>query len=243
MIAQSPAPPAASGPPEAAPPPWPLTAWLSVLVAFTSLATLRSLLLPPWPRANPLPSPAAIEAELERHGLVVSAMVGEPALRNAEQALTPSLVWRLEDGQILRLRHGATRRYEAFQLAAITRNVPHLTLTNRTLEPPGEGIPAAMGTVKGGRSLQTCLVPRTRATQPFGVTLEQLTGLLMQRPNPPQSLLAGVVGLRPVRTYDCVVISLQAPGAAVPSSATWQTVVSSLAPILSEAQPESRNLR
>lgn len=224
------------------PSPFPLKLWLSLLAAFTILATLRTILLPPWPSVKPLPSPVVLQAALERSGLRPSPLAGEPALRNAEQTLTPSQVWRLQDGQVLRLRGGAVRRWEAFQLAAITRNVPDLSLKGRRLAADGRSGPFALGQVKGGIAQQSCLVSGTSSTQPFGVTMEQLTGLQGQRPNPPQALLAGVLGLRPMRTYDCVVISLQAHGGKEPSPSTWFRVVSALTPSLSKATQESPSL-
>lgn len=221
---------------------FPLTTWLAVLSAFTVLATLRTLLLPPWPQAKPLPSPAVLEGALERNGLRSSPMAGEPAVRNAEQALSPSMVWRLQDGEILRLRRGAMRRWEAFQLAAITRNVPELALKGRRFAATDRSGPSALGKVKGGIAQQSCLVHGTTISQPIGVTLEQLSGLVSKRPNSPQALLAGLLGLRPMRIYDCVVISLQAPGGKEPSTATWLRVVSALAPSLSMASQQSPNL-
>jgi hypothetical protein len=127
------------------PSPFPLKPWLSLLAAFTILATLRTILLPPWPSVKPLPSPVVLQAALERSGLRPSPLAGEPALRNAEQTLTPSQVWRLQDGQVLRLRGGAVRRWEAFQLAAITRNVPDLALKGRRLAAYGRSGPFALG--------------------------------------------------------------------------------------------------
>jgi hypothetical protein len=235
-------PPTPVDSPFAEPSPLPLTTWLSVLAALTVLATLRTLLLPVWPQAKPLPSPAVLEGVLERHGLRPSAMAGEPAVRNAEQALSPAVVLRLQDGEILRLRRGTMRRWEAFQLAAITRNVPELALKDRRLAAAGPGAPSALGKVKGGIAQQSCLVEGTTSSQSLGVTLEQLTGLVSKRPSSPQAFLAGLLGLRPMRTYDCVVISLQAPGGKEPSTATWLKVVSALTPSLSRASHGSPNL-
>lgn len=237
-------PPKAGPDPETGPElsPLPLTPWLAGLAALTALATLRTLILPPWPQANPLPSATVIQGALERSGLRPSAAKGEPAERNAERALSQELVWRLEDGQILRLRNGAMRRWESFQLAAITRNVPVLSLQARSLADAGQGVPIALGDVRGGRSRQACLVGGTTLSHPLGVTHAQLTGLLSQRVNPPREVLFTLLGLRPARTFGCVVISLQAPRGTEPSAATWQRVVSALTPTLSRAQWQSPGL-
>ncbi|MCS5698229.1 hypothetical protein NZK32_04130 [Cyanobium sp. FGCU-52] len=148
-------------------------------------------------------------------------------------------MWRLEDGQTLRLRHAAMRRWESFQLAAITRNVPVLSLKRRSLAAAGQGVPSALGDVKGGWAQQSCLVTGTTSTHPFGVTHEQLTGLLRKRVNPPQEALMSLFGLRPPRTFGCVVISLQSSSGNEPSAATWQRVIASLSPILSRAKWQS----
>ena len=240
----------ASTPPKAGPnaktgpdlSPLPLTPWLAGLAALTALATLRTLILPPWPQANPLPSATVIQAALERSGLRPSPANGEPVERNAERALSHELVWRLEDGQMLRLRQGAMRRWESFQLAALTRNVPVLSLQDRYLADAGQGVAIALGDVRGGRARQTCLVAGTTLPHPFGVTHAQLSGLLSQRLNPPREVLFTLFGLRPARTFGCVVISLQAPSGTEPSTATWNSVLSALTPILSRAQWQSPGL-
>ncbi len=239
----------ASTPPKAGPnaktvpdlSPLPLTPWLAGLAALTALATLRTLILPPWPQATPL-SATVIQAALERSGLRPSPAKGEPVKRNAERALSHELVWRLEDGQTLRLRRGDMRRWESIQLAAITRDVPVLSLNGRYLADAGQGVPIALGDVRGGRARQTCLVAGTTLPHPFGVTREQLSGLLSQQLNPPREVLFTLFGLRPPRTLGCVVISLQSPMGTEPSAATWQRVVSALTPILSRAQWQSPGL-
>lgn len=217
----------------------PLTPWLVGLAVLTGLATLRTLILPPWPQANPLPPASVIQSALARGGLRPSLANGQPPERNAERALSQELMWRLDDGQTLRLRFAAMRRWESFQLAAITRNVPVLSLKRRYLAASVQGIPIARGDVKSGRAQQSCLVADTTSTHPFGVTREQLTGLLTKRLNPPQEVLMGLFGVRPARTLGCVVISLQSSAGNEPSAATWQRVVSSLSPILSRAKLQS----
>jgi len=219
--------------------PLPLTPLLAGLAALTALATLRTLILPPWPQPTPLPSATVIQTALERSGLRLSLANGEPVERNAERALSHELVWRLEDGQMLRLRQGAMRRWQSFQLGAITRNVPVLSLQRRYLADAGQGVAIALGDVRGGRARQTCLVAGTTLPHPFGVTNAQLTGLLSRRLNPPREVLFTLFGLRPARSFGCVVISLQAPRGTEPSAATWQRVVSALTPILSRGQWQS----
>ena len=220
----------------------PLAPWLAGLAALTALATLRTLILPPWPQATPLSSAAVIQGALERNGLRPSLAIGQPPERNAERALSSELVWRLEDGQLLRLRRAAMRRWEAFQLADITMSVPTLALKRRSLATSGKGVPIALGEVKGGRSQQSCLVAGTRSIHPFGVTHEQLTELLKQRLNPPHEVFMSLLGLRPARTFDCVVISLQSPEGSNPSAATWKSVVTALTPVLSRDKWQSPGL-
>lgn len=214
-----------------------------MLAGLTVLATLRTLLLPPSPQVAPLPAAATLQAALERGGLQGAVpLAPDPARRNSERALSPGMGWRLADGQILRLRHGSLRRWEAFQLAAITRDVPELALDKRLVQTDSQGAPIAVGALKGGRARQTCLVPRSSAPLPMGVTQEQLSEVVKLRPNPPTAVLAGILGLRPMRSYDCVVISLQASGGGNPSPATWERLVRALAPVVVVSPPGSPSL-
>ncbi len=226
-----------------APSPLPLRPWLGGLAVFTALATLRTLVLPPWPHASPLPAAASLQAGLERAGLpAVVPLPPDPPRRDLERALSAGVGWRLADGQIVRLRRAEMRRWEAFQLAAITRDLRELALERRRVEVDSQGAPVAVGELKGGRALQTCLVPGTTVPQPMGVTQEHLSELVRRRPNPPPVVLAGLLGLRPMRSYDCVVISLQTPGGSRPSLATWERLVSALAPVMVVSRTGSPSL-
>lgn len=216
----------------------PLLAGLSLL---TLLATLRTVLLPPWPRATPLPPEASLRASLNKAGLEARPLPAQPAVQQADRVLGESMVWQLGTGETLQLRHGAMRRWEDIQLAGLTRGLPELALQQRQLRNSGGG-PLAIGSVRSGQARQTCLVPGIAATQPLGVTYVQLTGLLSQRTIPLGPRLANLLGWWQPQRYDCVLISLQGRGGQPPRADTWDRLLAGLVPILRETRTGSPNL-
>lgn len=214
---------------------------LAVLTLLTGVATLRSLLLPPWPRAAALPPQASLQAVLQQAGIAARPLPPKAAVRQAERFLSEGWVWQLEGGEILQLRHGAMRRWEDIQLAGLTRGIPDLALQQRQLRQRG-GLPLAIGTVNGDRTRQTCLVSGIAAPKPVGVTYRELSELLSQRAIPVRERIESLLGLVPPRRYDCVLISLQAVADQPLDAKTWDRLLEGLVPALRDVRAESPNL-
>ncbi|MFM7269120.1 MAG: hypothetical protein ACKOZT_11160 [Cyanobium sp.] len=198
---------------------------LALLAAAASLLATQSLLWPRWPSAQPL-NQQAIRSALEAAGFQAKPLPSLPAHRSFERSTSPGLGFTIGEGQSLRLTRGLVRERLTLQAATIANADPALRLQQRTLlnGPP----PAALGTIAGAHTRQTCLVEGSKGGG-YGISGEELLGLVERQPRSRSERLEALLGLRQPLNYGCVLISVssRASEGAI-SEPRWQRLLIAL---------------
>jgi len=180
-----------------------LRALYSILAVIASVAATKALIWPRWPVARPLDQQTMTKA-LNDAGLHATELKPLTAKRNAELATSAVIGYSLHDGLELRLMRGVARKRFNFQAAFLTTLHPDLQIKQRNLS---AGLPPyAFGSIQKQPALQTCLVQDDQASEAFGVTGEELTILIDRKVQPEWSRLKSIIGLRPIRNYECILI-------------------------------------
>lgn len=203
-----------------------LRRWLLLLCAPAALAAGRALLLPPWPRVEPLIARPYQEA-LRRAGLPSRLLPALPARSGYDRSHSAVLSLSLAAGGQLRLMRGRVRDRQSFQVAVLTRGIPALNLSGRRLEGPGAA--AARGRIQGQQALQTCLVAAGRGPQRAAVTRAELQAAVDQRADRRRDRLPVWLGLRPARHYSCLLVTLVGRDRHPAPVALWQRLLPVLA--------------
>jgi hypothetical protein len=207
-----------------------LRPFLGVLAALASLAALRSLVWPRWPSVRPLDG-AAIAGQLRAVGFEAVPLTPLPARRSSERTTSPGLSYGIGAGETLRVLRGRSRERLTFQAALLANADPALKLQQRQLltGPP----PSALGQVAGSPVRQTCLVFGEGSSGGFGVDGEKLLTLVDQADVGRNHQLKALLGLRPSRSYECVLISVSGPKGGQPiSEGRWQRLLTTIRPAL-----------
>lgn len=210
-----------------------LVRWYGTLAIAAALLATQAIVLPRWPSV-PRPLPAEqLEAALRVAQLLPeSAALAAPwtAKRSYELATTAPVVLPLRGGFELTLMGGRVRQRFNFQATAIGRDHPSLHLGQRRLiDLP---VPTARGLTQDRPTLQTCLITGPGLDEPFGVTREQLTAIADRQAVGSVAAMERVIGLKPIRTYACTLISLRGPKGTPPSDRLWQQVLGLVKPVL-----------
>ncbi|MEB3322161.1 MAG: hypothetical protein VKI81_05000 [Synechococcaceae cyanobacterium] len=104
----------------------------------------------------------------------------------------------------LALTRLVARRPENLQVAALTRSDPELSLQDRRLLQQ-DGQELALGRIGESPALQACLVPDGRS----GITSWTLGRISGAPPRDRLDQLQRLLGLRPHRSYDCLLVTLR----------------------------------
>jgi hypothetical protein len=207
-----------------------LRPFLGVLAALASLAALGSLVWPRWPSVRPLDG-ASIAGQLRAGGFEAVPLTPLPARRSSERTTSPGLSYGIGAGETLRVLRGRSRERRSGQAAQRANPHPALKLQQRQLltGPP----PSALGQVAGSPVRQTCLVIGEGSSGGFGVVDEQLWNLVDQADVGRNHQLKALLGLRPSRSYECVLISVSGPKGGQPiSEERWQRLLTTIRPAL-----------
>lgn len=188
-----------------------LRAVLGGLCLVALAALFRQIVFPTWPRAS-LPSSALLPRPM--HDALTELNI-RPGERQKDWARSPTRVMAfVPDTTTTQAPPGAAvelgltrlvaRRPDLLQVAALTRSDPRLSLRDRRLL-QNEGQELALGFLDGNPALQSCLVPGGRS----GITAQTLEQIVGPPPHNSSDRLLRLLGLRPHRSYDCVLLSLR----------------------------------
>lgn len=200
-----------------------LVPWLAALSAIAAVAALQALLFPSGPRVEELPQASLLRA-LREARLEAKPLPPRPAEQRADAVLSRQLGWSLAGDRQLWMVHGAVRRYQDLQAAALTRAQPSLRLQGRRLDQPIAG--SASGRIAGRPAVQTCLVLQNRGLPLSGVTRSALLRASDPRRNladlrDPQSWSSSLVNLLLPRRFSCVLITLRSENSAGVPPQQW----------------------
>jgi hypothetical protein len=218
----------------------PLGRWYGILAAIGSLAALQATLFPSWPKAEPLPEAAILQA-LRQAGLrpqsVKLPSSTSEGIRSQEVSVSAPLVVRLSGGEELRLVRGAFRQRYTLQTAGISAKSPDLALTKRRLlagQPP-----ASEGMINNKPARQTCFVPYALVPSAYGVTSEQILPLVDTASLGTAAKIRRLIGIQANYNYSCILVSLRSPDQAPVSGSLWQRILAALPRALAETNTAS----
>lgn len=204
------------------------------IVATGSLASLLQVMVwPRWPSAS-LPS----TSDLVLTGFTLTSNGNLKGSFSSDLAMSPIHRYRIAPEDIdanapppvqLQIAMLSPRRLGEFQLAAATKDQPSLKMSNRRLQRLGDD-QLAIGSIKNNRSLQTCLTAAGTAA----VSKEAFSAL-DQPPANAGEQLERVLGLRPNRRTECVLVTLS-------SSDSKRASVESMIGIYKQLRPQLKLL-
>jgi hypothetical protein len=206
-----------------------LRALYSIMAVIASVAAIKAMIWPRWPVARPLDQQAMTKA-LNDANFDATQLNPLAAKRNAELATSAVIGYSLDDGLELRLMRGVARKRFNFQTAFLTTLHSELQLKQRNLSaaPP----PYAFGLIQKQPAFQTCLVQVQvdQASEAFGATGEELTILVDRAGQSKWSRLKSMIGLIPIRNYECVLIQAKSTKGLATSieRSTWLRILSIL---------------
>lgn len=188
-----------------------LRAVLGVLCVVSGAALLRQIALPPWPRAS-MPSPSALPLpagyRLKELGVGAGERQREWARSGTRRFAivpdAPSPGAATGSSLELDLTRLVARRPDGLQVAELTRADPGLSLRHRRLFTES-GQEVALGWIDHQPTLQACLVPGGRS----GITSSTLGAITGAPPRDLIDRLQRLLGVRPHRSYECVLLSLR----------------------------------
>ena len=211
-----------------------LRTWLGIVAAGSLVSLLQVMVWPRWPSAS-LPSTYGLLLT----GFTLTSKDGFEGSQRSHLAMSPIHRYRItpEDAEanaaspleLLQIAMLSPRRLGDFQLAVATKDQPSLKMSNRRLQRLGDD-ELAIGSIKNNTSLQTCLT----AAGPAAVSKEAFSAL-DQPPANAGEQLERVLGLRPNRRTDCVLLTLS-------SSDSKQKSVESLIGIYKQLRPQLKLL-
>ncbi|QPN55838.1 hypothetical protein I1E95_11830 [Synechococcus sp. CBW1107] len=188
-----------------------LRAVLGGLCLLAGAALVRQIAMPPWPRAA---IPVASSLSLpEGYQLKQLEVRGGERQRDWARSRTRRIL--LVPGPTapgtkpaaaveLTLTRLVAREPDRLQVAELTRSDPALSLRSRRLL-QDMGQEQALGTLGDDPTLQGCVV----AGGSSGITASSLGQISGPPPRDPGDRLQRLLGLRPHRTYACVLLSLR----------------------------------
>ena len=206
-----------------------LRALYSIMAVIASVAAIKAMIWPRWPVARPLDQQAMTKA-LNDANFDATQLNPLAAKRNAELATSAVIGYSLGDGLELRLMRGVARKRFNFQTAFFTTLHSELQLKQRNLSagPP----PYVFGLIQKQPAFQTCLVQVQvdQASEAFGATGEELTILVDRAGQSKWSRLKSMIGLIPIRNYECVLIQAKSTKGLATSieRSTWLRILSIL---------------
>lgn len=180
--------------------------WLGLAAAGCIGATLQVVFWPRWPSAT-LPN----TSRLNLKGYTLKPEKGTEGTRTSALAISPTVSYRLVATQqaagrpsplTLQLAMLSPRTHVGFQLARATKDRPHWKMRERTLQQVNND-ELALGRIDNRMSLQTCLTAADT-----GAVTEAAFAAAQQPPANPRQQLERVVGLRPNRRTDCVLVTI-----------------------------------
>jgi hypothetical protein len=209
--------------------------WLALAATGCLGATLQVVFWPRWPSAS-LPS----TARLALPGHTLTAEAGGEGSRSSDLAFSPIVRYKLAANQAaaegstqyrLQLAMLSPRSLVGFQLAAATKDQPSLKMANRRLSQLG-GDQVAIGTINSRLALQTCLTAVGK-----GAVTESAFAAAQQPPANARQQVERVLGLRPNRRTDCVLVTISGRSesrvaGAEPTPASLNRIYSDLRPQL-----------
>lgn len=188
-----------------------LRAVLGVLCVVSGAALLRQIVLPPWPRAS-RPSPSALPLPA---GYQLKELGAGPGERQRQWARSGTRRFALVPHSTspgaaagssleLTLTRLVARDHDGLQVAELTRGDPGLSLRNRRLLME-RGQEVAVGRIDDHPALQACLLPHGRS----GITSSTLGRISGGPPRDPIDRLQRLLGVRPHRSYTCLLVTLR----------------------------------
>ncbi len=180
--------------------------WLALAAAGCLGATLQVVFWPRWPSAT-LPSTARLAVP----GHTLTPEAGSEGSRSSDLAFSPIVRYKLAASQPapegptlfrLQLAMLSPRSLVGFQLAAATKDQPSLKMGNRRLSQLGDD-QVAIGTINKRLALQTCLTAAGK-----GAVTESAFAAAQQPPANARQQVQRVLGLRPNRRTDCVLVTI-----------------------------------
>ena len=217
----------------------PLRRTLLLLLPLAWVAAAQAALLPRWPRVADLPA-RAVQRQLDVVAQAPVAMAQEPSWRSAELALSRLHRITLPQGLELEIQRMAVLQRPAFQLALATRPWTG-GRRDLALGSARRVLASALGHQANGpvqqrgqrREVhQTCLLAAGA-----GVTADQLTALSDQGSDQLPVVAARLLGLRPNRTWQCLMVSLSYRAgdrqALAAAAVLWPRLLRALTPLAS----------
>ena len=215
-----------------------LRALYSVLAVIASVAATKALIWPRWPVALPLDQQAMTKA-LNDAGLHATPLKPLTAKRNAELATSAVIGYSLDNGIELRLMRSVARKRLNFEIAFLTTLHSDLQIKQSSLSTSSP--PYVFGLIQKQPAFQTCLVQENQAAEAFGATGEQLTQLVDSASKSRWSSLKSIIGLKPIRNYECILIQAKKTkgvGTSIDRS-TWLNILGLLRSALHSASSKS----
>lgn len=204
--------------------------WLGLAAIASIGATLQVVFWPRWPSAT-LPSTDGLELP----GYTLKPEAGSEAKRTSALAISPTTRYRLVASEAaatrpspltLQLAMLSPRTLVGFQLAHATKERPNWKMGQRTLQKLGND-ELALGPINNRSSLQTCLTAAET-----GAVTEAAFAAAQQPPANLRQQLERVVGLRPNRRTDCVLVTITSAGSEQSNPAALISVYEDLRPQL-----------
>lgn len=184
---------------------------LGALCALSAAALFRQVVVPPWPRASmpsastlPLPAGYQPQERGQRAGERRPDWARSRTLRidlvpiGASAGAVPGETLQLDLARLV------ARRHAGLQVAELTRSDRALSLQDRRLV-RGKGGELALGRIDHDPALQACVVPGGQT----GITAHTLGQISGPPPRDALDKLQRLLGLRPHRSYECVLVSLR----------------------------------
>lgn len=180
--------------------------WLGLAAAGCIGATLQVVFWPRWPSAT-LPA----TSHLTLKGYTLKPEKGSEGKRTSALAISPSVNYRLVATErtaarpsplTLQLAMLSPRTQVGFQLARATEDRPLWKMSQRTLRQV-DNDELALGRINNRMSIQTCLTAAET-----GAVTEAAFAAAQQPPANARQQLERVVGLRPNRRTDCVLVTI-----------------------------------
>lgn len=203
-----------------------LQALFAFLALFACLAATKAMIWPKWPRAQSLPKDQILMG-LQKTGLDIKPLPSKSKYRSADLATSEILEVTVNGYYKLSTYSAKAKERFNFQSAFLTSKQPSLKLSNRQIRFDANSV-SAWGLIKGNYVVQSCLVPGYKFPKGSGVTRDQLTNLIdikFQK----NSQLMPLIGVAPVRNYECVIVSVQNNrGAESVDTKLWRTILDSI---------------
>lgn len=182
-----------------------LIKWYFGISMLASVVVIKAVAFPEWPKAKPLDK-AHVTESLKKSGLMPFKNNVLPGIRNYEYASSPTLVFSSTNGFELRLIRAQVRQRLNLNLTFITSQESNLKVV-RPIE-YGDTPNSIKGSIMNNPTIQTCYVEGSGFPNGFSTHADKLTKLVDHRSDGILSVIQRIIGLKPNRTYECILVTL-----------------------------------